>query len=290
MLSTTPTAPPPTANVFGAVTLGSTYIHPSGVFQIDPPAGWTLSHSTSTDWSGRDVYSAVWINEAERIVVHAFVVRFEEMVTLEAALAYVEGEFASGLANYDAYEVTQMLTGDPIIVEFALSYQGLNSRARQWVTIAEDVLQYLRIVVPEERAPMLDQLASAILPTYRAYPAYVGARATATPSTSVTGAAGITISNIGGVGNLEEEFVELNNTDGTVNLEGWTLCGEGDDNCYTFPRFVLFPRGTVAIYTRAGDDTPVALFWDRDAPVWQAGETIMLRDAEGNVQAERVVE
>src|SRR5690606_5244331 len=97
---------------------------------------------------------ANWINRDERAVVHAFVVAFDAPLTFDAALAYVESEYATGLSNYDAYEVIEMKTGDPFIVDFALAFEGENFRARQWVTIADNTLGYLRIVVPEARADL----------------------------------------------------------------------------------------------------------------------------------------
>ena len=285
-LTPSPTAIMPTVAGQGTptpVSASTLYRHPSGYFEIVPPSGWEFSESTE-----ENLYSAYWLNQDEPAVVHAFVMRFDAPITFEAAIAHIRDEYASGLANYEAYEVIEEKLGDPVIVDFALSYGGANLRAREWVTLAGNLLGFLRIVVPEARANQLDELGIPILSTYRFYPDAAGVTPGETTATPVAGSAGVVISNLGGIGDLETEYVEIQNTDGTVNLEGWTLCGESDAECYTFPRFVLFPRGTVAVYTRAGQDTPVALYWGRTEPAWSAGERLTLRDAQGNLQSERV--
>ena len=283
-MALTPTASAPLA-------LGATYIHPSGGFQIDPPAGWALMRLPDNDWSGRRIASAAWIDEDERMLAHAFVVYFDEPLTDEAARAYIEAEYESGFASYDVYEVIDEQPGDPHIVDFTLTLGGTRYLARQWVTIDDSRLAYLRVVVPAERAAMLAALGDLLLPYYHVFAVQrVEPAATTTLPPATVEPSGVVIARVGGVGALDAEFVELHNTGSTINLEGWTLCAERKSDCYTFGRFVLFPRGSVALYSRAGDDTPVALFWGRDAPAWAAGDVIVLRDAQGNTQAQAVAE
>jgi hypothetical protein len=53
-----------------------------------------------------------------------------------------------------------------------------------------------------------------------------------------------------------------------------------------FTQQLLFSNAEVTIYTRSGTNTPIALFWGLDEPVWgDAGEILTLRDANGDVQA-----
>ncbi len=43
------------------------------------------------------------------------------------------------------------------------------------------------------------------------------------------------------------------------------------------------------IYTRAGVNTVVELYWGLSQPVWASGTTVILRDAQNNVRATYLV-
>ena len=98
----------------------------------------------------------------------------------------------------------------------------------------------------------------------------------------------IEIVSVSNFGDVNTEMIELRNIGERLNLEGWTLADE-DGKTFTFPAFYM-PRGSrVRIYTRQGANTPAALYWGLDSPVWSAGEIVTLNDALGMVQAiERV--
>jgi len=88
-----------------------------------------------------------------------------------------------------------------------------------------------------------------------------------------------------GPGDLGSERVQLRGTgEGSLDLAGWRLRDE-DNNEYNFPKITLFPNGAVNIYTAAGVDTVVALYWGASKAVWSSGEAVTLLDANGNIQA-----
>ena len=92
--------------------------------------------------------------------------------------------------------------------------------------------------------------------------------------------------------NLNDEFVVVRNEDDeTVDLSGWTLEDPEDGQVYTFPDGVTFAPGRrLAVVTgiEGGPSTDVTLYWGRDAPTWNNdGDTVILRDADGNVVARR---
>lgn len=94
----------------------------------------------------------------------------------------------------------------------------------------------------------------------------------------------VVIAQVVGAGDVTREGVVLNNQGGLVDLEGWTLY-DTEGNIYTFPDFRLFSSGSVTVFSRVGQDTPVALFWGQTRAVWQAGDVVSLADAEGVVQS-----
>jgi len=85
-------------------------------------------------------------------------------------------------------------------------------------------------------------------------------------------------------GDQRHEFVALVNPGPSLDVTGWTL-SDAHGHRFTFPSFILFQGGGVNIHTRQGTDTPVRLYWDLTTPVWSAGETLTLRDADGTVHA-----
>lgn len=107
-------------------------------------------------------------------------------------------------------------------------------------------------------------------------------------STPTASPISIRIDNVIQPGDKDREALELVNTGPALDLSGWTITEQGGSR-YTFPPFTLFEGGGVIVYTRAGTDTPVRLYWGLDHAVWSLGETVTLRDAEGTIRATLIV-
>jgi competence protein ComEC len=70
-----------------------------------------------------------------------------------------------------------------------------------------------------------------------------------------------------------------------VDITGWTL-SDAQGNEFVFPEQRLFTNGSITVYTRAGEDTPVVLYWGRSTAVWgDEGDVATLTDANGRVQS-----
>lgn len=109
--------------------------------------------------------------------------------------------------------------------------------------------------------------------------------ATATLTLAPTAAnAQIQIVGVERAGDVTAEGVRIRNVGSTVNVTGWTL-SDSQGNRFTFPEQLIFSNGEVTIYTRAGQKTPVVLYWGLDKPVWEASDVVTLSDARGQVQA-----
>ena len=86
-------------------------------------------------------------------------------------------------------------------------------------------------------------------------------------------------------GDITLEGLEIQNRGEAVNLSGWTLT-DAEGNVFEFPEQLLFTNGIVTVYTRAGEDTPIALFWGRSSAVWSVGTDVAtLKNASGEVQS-----
>ncbi len=100
----------------------------------------------------------------------------------------------------------------------------------------------------------------------------------------------VEISEVIGVGVLTEEAVRIsNNGSQPLSLQGWQLEDESGA-VYLFSGVTLFGSSdagapSILVHTEAGQSGASDLFWGLEDSVWQAGETVTLRDAQGAVQA-----
>ncbi|MFC6616272.1 lamin tail domain-containing protein [Halopenitus salinus] len=92
--------------------------------------------------------------------------------------------------------------------------------------------------------------------------------------------------------NLNDEYIVFENTgDQTIDLGGWTV---SDDAGYTYTfadGYSLEADADVTLHTGSGTDSDDQLYWGRDRAVWNnGGDTVIVRDEEGDVVLEEVYE
>ncbi len=94
----------------------------------------------------------------------------------------------------------------------------------------------------------------------------------------------VIIERVVAAGDLEKEMVVLKHRgDGELSLVGWRLQdGQGHEFVFPeFPQLTLFGGGAVNVYTKAGANSVVELFWGLDQAIWRSGITVTLVDAQG---------
>jgi LysM repeat protein len=98
----------------------------------------------------------------------------------------------------------------------------------------------------------------------------------------------VVIDSVIGAGDLDSERVLLKHRgEGELSLVGWRL-EDSKGNVFVFPQFpqlTLFSGGAVNVYTKAGVNTVVDMYWGLDHPVWEASDAIFLKDVQGNVRS-----
>lgn len=95
----------------------------------------------------------------------------------------------------------------------------------------------------------------------------------------------IKIVTIVGIDDLATEHLQIQSVNPeALSLEGWRL-ETNDGLVYIFPKITLFEYGAVDLYSRAGINSVVALYWGRSNPVFQSGDRASIYDAEGSLQA-----
>lgn len=92
---------------------------------------------------------------------------------------------------------------------------------------------------------------------------------------------GLRVASFVSNGALPGEAVQIaNDSDLVINLQGWRLEKEGGP-AYTFGGLSLFPGSGLILYTGAGVDTSVALYWNQTTPLWERGSVARLINAQG---------
>lgn len=90
-------------------------------------------------------------------------------------------------------------------------------------------------------------------------------------------------------GELAAESVQVvNDSDGAVDLQGWTLSRDGGP-IYTFSNLLLFPGSGIRLNTGSGEDNSINRYWGRDAAAWEIGSTVILRNPNGELIAQSTV-
>ena len=134
------------------------------------------------------------------------------------------------------------------------------------------------------RTPTLTPTITPIQPTSTASPPPTATPTTTLPPTAEN--ARVSIIAVRDAGSVTNELVEIRNNDtAVVDLSGWKL-QDADGNEYLFPaERRLFGGGSVTLFSRVGDDTAIALFWDRQQSAYTRGEVITLFDNQGRAQS-----
>jgi LysM repeat protein len=92
-------------------------------------------------------------------------------------------------------------------------------------------------------------------------------------------------------GDITTEGIEIRNVSGgVIQMQGWTIT-DSNERTFTFPpEYRMFPGGRVTVYSRAGTNTPIVLYWGQSRPVWtDPALEITILDSKGEVQARRTV-
>lgn len=95
----------------------------------------------------------------------------------------------------------------------------------------------------------------------------------------------IQIKNVFGEGDLNSEVVVLSRLgEGELWLTGWKLQNESGDS-FIFPDLQLHKDAEIQVYSRAGVNSALALYWNRSEPAWRTGDLVTMIDYQGNIRA-----
>ena len=194
-----------------------------------------------------------------------------------------DGEFPSSVAELYGASVFDLM-----------EVNGLDDESATFLQVGEV------LIVPLEGCPLTREDIVTLEPTDEGASAASADEATEESTADVTGQptvrptltlpptaadAQVTLVEVVGAGDVTAEGIVIRNTGSTVDMTGWTLT-DTQGNTFTFPEQLLFSNASVTVFTRVGQDTPVALYWGESEAIWgEPGDVATLSDADGVAQS-----
>jgi LysM repeat protein len=195
------------------------------------------------------------------------------------------GDDGDDLSVPDGCERYTVQSGDTCIAladRFEVDLNGLIVLNQLDANCATLRLDQVILIPSESCAP---PPTSTTAPTVTNTPFAIGTFSiTNTPQSTATNAS-VQIRQVQNFGDVTLEQVDIQNTGGeVVNLLNWSL-RDADGNVFTFPDLLMQPGQIVKVFTRTGSNTPAALFWNRNTPMWTLGESAILQNGDGEPQS-----
>ena len=76
-----------------------------------------------------------------------------------------------------------------------------------------------------------------------------------------------------------EAVLVVNESNIAISLQGWRLARDSGPT-YNFGNVPLFPGGSVRVYSGAGLDSSIDLYWGQSEAVWPSGSVARLFNVE----------
>ncbi|HCS41018.1 MAG TPA: hypothetical protein DIW44_15750 [Anaerolineaceae bacterium] len=90
-------------------------------------------------------------------------------------------------------------------------------------------------------------------------------------------------------GEINYEKISLKNIgDQPIDMTDWIL-SNGSNDKFIFPALTIFPKGAVDVYSVAGVNTAVELFWNAPEAVWKSGGKAILLDSKGQERSRYLI-
>ncbi len=146
------TFPPPPAD-FNSISFNQVYLHPSGIFSIGQPDGWTASEPNK----GQSIAQVNLINNNQLSVVDAYVEAPSTPITPDQLSAHFnEAVINASWANFSTWQETnRSMDGDRLVIDFSVVLQSRTFVARQIVWTDGTWIYVVRVLVPENATDYL---------------------------------------------------------------------------------------------------------------------------------------
>ena len=159
-----PTFPPPPADLT-TIAFDKYYLHPSGIFAIAQPDGWTASEPSR----GTTIAQVNLVNNATLAVVDSYIEDPATPLTADQLSDHFsESAINSSWANFTTWtESSRRLEGERLILDFTVTLQGRTYVARQQAWTDGDWVYVVRVLVPENATELLRYLLDNFVASLR---------------------------------------------------------------------------------------------------------------------------
>lgn len=172
-----PTLPPPITDL-SSIGLDTTYVHPSGLFSVTDPTGWTPGQPVNNTETVEIAFSNTNQGSVVQAIVYIPSVAPEAPLTLDSVDAYWSTEMlAQSWSRYSNWRETspeRIREGDRLITDFELTLRDQKYVARQSAWTDGSWIYNLRVVAPENATDMLKYLVDTLAPTLKPITQFAG--------------------------------------------------------------------------------------------------------------------
>ncbi len=164
-----PTFPAPVAN--NLISFENTYLHPTGLYTVAQPSGWTQTQPTNTVDDARVTFTNPTALSVVQVDVQKPLTTDGEPLTLDDVDAqYTTSTLASSWSSYSNWDEvgTRRRENDRLTMDFELGLNRQTYVARQTAWTDGDWIYSVRVVTPENATEqllyLLDNVAQSLVP------------------------------------------------------------------------------------------------------------------------------
>lgn len=160
-----PTFPPPVTNL-QSLSFDKVYLHPSGMYAIAQPDGWTADQPNTA----RALAQVNMVNNSTLSVIDAYVEDAGGPVTVEdLSPRFTQQVLAQSWSRFSRWtETNRRLEGETLLIDFQVTLQRQTYIARQKVWTDGEWIYVVRVLTPENARDyllyILDNVSSRITP------------------------------------------------------------------------------------------------------------------------------
>lgn len=158
-----PTYPPPVTD-FSGIALDQLYLHPTGLFTIAQPTGWTI-----TAPSTQQGVAQVGMNNGSNLsVIDAYIQQPAAAVTTAQQVSdtLTQDVLSATWRQYRRWEETnRRIENDRVVMDFSIDFNRQQYVARQVSWTDGEFIYSVRVVVPENGVELLRYLIDNLPPT-----------------------------------------------------------------------------------------------------------------------------
>ena len=168
----TATFPPPITD-FATIDFDTYFLHPSGLYAIAQPDGWSASEITPNPSQAQ----VNFINEGALSVIDAYVERAANApVTVEELSSrFTQEVLDASWANFNNWRETFRRTEeDRLLIDFVVTLTGQQYVARQIVTTDGEWIYVTRVLAPDNATALITYLLDTLPTTYIPFKQFSG--------------------------------------------------------------------------------------------------------------------